>query len=143
MKTSGANPLLCLLRGLCACGLLAAAGCGGLKCVPVAGKATVDGQPLTRGVVTFNPDPAKGNNARVACTGPVKGDGQYELYTDDGSHVQKGAPVGWYKVTIATTPGDDSPLPVHNKYTDFTKTDLAVEVTSSAGPGAYDLKFSK
>ena len=143
MKTSGADALPCLVRCLCACGLLAAVGCGGLKCVPVAGQATVDGRPLTRGVVTFNPDPAKGNNARVACTGRVQGDGRYELYTDDGSHVQMGAPPGWYKVTIATTPGDDDPLPVHNKYTDFTKTDLVIEVTTSPAPGAYDLKFTR
>jgi hypothetical protein len=128
---------------LIACGLFAIAGCGGLRVVPVAGKATADGQPLTRGVVSFNPDPAKGNTARVACRGRVQGDGRYELYTDDGSRVTKGAPVGWYKVTFASTPGDDRPLPVSSKYTDFDKTDVAIEVSADPRPGAYDLVFSK
>jgi hypothetical protein len=132
-----------VLGVLGACGLVTTVGCGGLSVVPVAGKVTADGRPLARGVVSFNPDPAKGNHARVACTGRIQGGGQYELYTDDGSRVKKGAPVGWYKVTIATTPGDDAPLPVHNKYLDFDQTDLAIEVTANAGPGAYDLKFTK
>jgi hypothetical protein len=118
-------------------------GCGGLRVVPVSGKATVDDKPLTRGVVSFNPDPAKGNNARVACRGRIQGDGQYELFTDDGSKVTKGAVVGWYKVTIATTPGDDTPLPVNNKYTEFTETDLVIEVVADPRPGSYDLKFTK
>ena len=144
MAISESKAHLGLLRGFCACGLITLVGCGGgLKMVPVTGKALIDGQPLTRGVVTFNPDPAKGNSARVACTSRIKGDGQYELYTDDGSHVQKGAPVGWYKVTIATTPGDEAPLPVNDKYTDFTRTDLVVEVVPNAAPGAYDLKFTR
>lgn len=143
MKTSKAERSQRLLRGLFVCGLLAVAGCGGLRVVPVAGKATADGKPLTRGVVSFNPDPAKGNKARVACRGRVQGDGQYELFTDDGSHVMKGAPAGWYKVTVATTPGDEKPLPVNNKYTDFDTTDLAVEVVANAAPGAYDLNFGK
>ena len=143
MKISTSVMSLRLLRGLCACGLMAVVGCGGFKVVPVAGKATAGGKPLTRGVVSFNPDPAKGNKARVACSGRVQGDGQYELFTDDGSHVMKGAPVGWYKVTVAATPGDEKPLPVNNKYTDCDTTDLAVEVVANAAPGAYDLNFGK
>ena len=143
MTISTSAMSLRLVWGLVACGLMAVAGCGGLKVVPVAGTATADGKPLTRGVVSFNPDPAKGNKARVACRGRVQGDGQYELFTDDGSRVMKGAPVGWYKVTVATTPGDDKPLPVNNKYTDFDTTDLAVEVVGNAAPGAYDLTFGK
>ena len=143
MKVSKAGMILRLLRVLFACGLMAVAGCGGPRVVAVAGTATADGQPLTRGVVSFNPDPARGNTARVACRGRIQGDGRYELYTDDGSRVLKGAPVGWYKVTVAATPGDEKPLPVNNKYTDFDKTDLAVEVVAKAAPGAYDLKFSK
>jgi hypothetical protein len=131
-----------LVVPLCACELLSLVGCGGLKVVPVSGTTMVEGKPLTRGVVSFNPDPSTGNNARVGCRGRVQGDGQYELYTDSGSDVKKGAPVGWYKVTVATTPGDESPLPVHNKYTDFDTTDLNVEVVASPGPGAYDLKFA-
>jgi hypothetical protein len=131
------------LKGFIALGLLTLAGCGGPKLVPVSGMVTADGKPLTRGLLTFNPDPAKGNTARVSCTGRIRGDGQYELYTDDGSHVTKGALVGWYKVMIGTTPGDDKPLPVNNKYLDFAKTDLLIEVIPDAPPGHYDLKFTK
>jgi len=143
MKTSNTQAFRCLLRALCVVALMTAVSCGGLKVVPVGGKVTVDGQPLTRGFITFNPDPAKGNNARVACTSRIGGDGQYALYTDDGSHVKKGAPVGWYKVTISNTPGDEKPLPVNSKYADFAKTDLEVEVTPNAAEGDYDLKFTK
>jgi hypothetical protein len=137
------NRLPDVSRVFCAGALLGLAGCGGIKVVPVSGKALVDGTPLTRGVINFNPDPAKGNTARIACRGRIKGDGQYELFTDDGSDVTKGAPVGWYKVTIATTPGDDTPLPVHGRYSEFTQTDIEIEVGPNAGPGAYDLKFTK
>jgi hypothetical protein len=114
-----------------------------MKIVPVSGKVTVDGKPLKRGVLTFNPDPAKGNTARIACRGRIQGEGRYELFTDDGSHNTKGAPIGWYKVTIGTTQADDSPLPVNDKYTDFTQTDLEVEVVESPKADAYDLKFTK
>jgi hypothetical protein len=143
MRVSQSRTSLRLGGGLFASALLAVVGCGGLRVVPVAGRATADGQPLTRGVVSFSPDPAKGNTARVACRGRVQGDGRYELYTDDGSRVTKGAPIGWYRVTIASTPGDDRPLPVNSKYTDFDKTDLAIEVSADTAPGAYDLVFSK
>ena len=144
MKVPKSKPSSCLLRGFCACALMTVVGCGGVKVVPVSGKATLDGEPLRRGVVSFNPDPAKGNNLRVACTGRMNGDGQYEMYTDDGSSVKKGVPVGWYKVTILTlTPGNDKPIPVHNRYTDFNKTDLVIEVVADPPLGAYDLKFTK
>lgn len=132
-----------LLGVLCASGLMAVTGCGGRKVVPVAGTATVDGKTLTRGVVSFNPDPAKGNNVRISATGQVKGDGRYEIFTDDGRKVIKGAPLGWYKVTITAPGGDDRPLPVNAKYSDFNKTSLAIEVVANPAPGAYDLNFTK
>jgi hypothetical protein len=134
--------LLRVVGILGACGLMGVAGCGGLKIVPVSGKALVDGKALTRGVVWFNPDPAKGNTARVACRGRINGDGLFEMFTDDGTKLTKGVPVGSYKVTLATTPGDDAPLPVHNKFLDFEKTDLTVEVVPDPKPDAYELKFT-
>lgn len=132
-----------LIGLLCACCLLTLEGCGGMKLVSVSGKATIDGKPLGRGVVSFNPDPSKGNTVRIATTGLLKGDGQFEVYTDDGHQVKPGVPLGWYKVTITAPGGDDRPLPVNVKYTDFTKTDLTVEVVANPTPGAYDLKFTK
>ncbi len=129
-------------QGLCACALLGIVGCGGFKVVPVSGKATLEGAPLTHGAVSFNPDSSKGNTARASCTGRITGEGHYELYTDDGHRVVKGAPVGWYKVTILF-PGEDKPPPVNKKYLDFAKTDLAVEVVEKPEPGRYDLPFAR
>ena len=129
-----------LLGVLCAGGLLTVAGCGP-KHVPVSGKATVDGKPLAGLVISFNPDPTKGHDARVACMGRIGGDGQYGLISDDGFKVTKGARLGWYKITLSAP--DDQPILANKKYTDFRKTDMTVEVVAEPQPGAYDLKFSK
>jgi hypothetical protein len=130
-----------LLGALCAWGLMAAAGCGGPKVVPVSGTATLDGKPLAGFVVTFNSDPAKGHEARMDCSGRLGEEGRYSLRTDDGFKQYKGAPPGWYKVTIWSP--DDKPIPVNKKYTDIKTTDLTVEVVADPQPGAYDLKFTK
>ena len=131
-----------VLAVLCTCGALAAPGCGGPKHVPVAGTATmVDGKPLAGLVISFNADPAKGNDARVACMGRIDANGHYSLISDDGFKVTKGARLGWYKVTLSSP--DDYQIPANKKYTDFRKTDLLVEVVAEPMPGAYDLKFAK
>jgi hypothetical protein len=124
---------------------MAIAGCGGgPKTVPVSGVATLDGKPLDRGILFFHPDASKGNNLRLGCRATIGGGGQYELYTEDLSTVYKGAPVGWYKVTIVPlVPGNDTPVPVNRKYTDSDKTPLEIEVVPNPQPGAYDLKFTK
>jgi len=121
---------------------MAASGCGGPNHVPVAGKATmIDGKPLAGLVISFNPDPAKGNDARVACMGRIGANGDYALISDDGFKVTKGVRLGWYKVTLSSP--DDNFIPANKKYTDFRKTDLAVEFVAEPQPGAYDLKFAK
>jgi hypothetical protein len=120
---------------------LSAAGCGGPRHVPVSGKATVDGKPLAGLVISFNADPAKGNDARVSCVGRIGADGKYTLLSDDGFKVTKGARLGWYKVTLSSP--DDDALPVHRKYTDFRQTDLSIEVVADPQPGAYDLQFTR
>jgi hypothetical protein len=132
---------LCTSAFLCACVVMTTVGCGGPKHVPVVGKATVDGKPLAGLVISFNPDPEKGNDARVSCMGRIGADGQYSLISDDGFKVTKGARLGWYKVTLSSP--DDAVMPVNKKYTDFRKTNLTVEVIADAKPGAYDLEFSK
>jgi hypothetical protein len=116
------------------------AGCGP-KVVPVSGKATLDGKPLSGFVVTFNPDTSKGPEARMDCSGRLGADGQYSLRMDDGFKTYKGAPPGWYKVTIWSP--DDKPLLVNKKYTNIKQTDLTIEVVADPPPGAYDLKFTK
>jgi hypothetical protein len=134
-----------LLTGLCACGwMIAVAGCGGPRTVPVSGVATLNGKPLDRGIVFYHPDASKGNNLRLGCRGTIAGDGHYELFTEDLSKVYKGAPVGWYKVTIvALVPGNDTPIPVNQKYTQIDNTPLVIEVVDKPEPGRYDLKFTK
>jgi hypothetical protein len=122
--------------------LLAATGCGGLKVVPVSGTATLDSKPGLGGfVVTFNPDTEKGHSGRMDCSGRIDATGHYALRTDDGFKVYKGAPPGWYKVTIWSP--DDKPMPANKKYTNIKTTELSIEVVENPSPGAYDLKFTK
>jgi hypothetical protein len=130
---------------LCACGLLTLAGCGGLKLVPVSGRVTLNDKPLNGGGVSFIPDASRGNNARVSCVGRINPQGRYELITTGvkGSDSGKGAPVGWYKVTLITTLPGAPEVTVPGQYTDPDKTPLAVEVVADAPPGAYDLKLTR
>jgi hypothetical protein len=144
MATAKAQQARPVLLGFCALGLLSLPGCGGLKLVSVSGKVMLGDKPLTHGAVSFNPDASKGNTARVMCVGRINAQGHYELTTSGmrGADTGKGAPRGWYKVTLITFPGDQ-PLPVHSKYTDPDTTPLSVEVVANPAPGAYDFKVSK
>jgi hypothetical protein len=130
---------------LCAWWLLAGAGCGGLKLVPVSGKVTRDGQSLSGAAVSFVPDASKGNNVRVSCMGRIGADGRYEL-TSNGitrSETGKGAPPGWYKVTLVTTLPGAPEITVNPKYLDADKTPLSIEVVENPEPGRYDIKLEK
>jgi hypothetical protein len=75
------------------------------KTVPVSGKVTLGGEPLTAGVVVFTPDAGKGNTSKWTASGVIGKDGTYTLQTD----TKDGAPPGWYKVSINTNvpPGGD------------------------------------
>jgi hypothetical protein len=129
------------------CGLLLAAGCSGsVKKVPVAGKLMLGNQPLTTGRVAFMPDFSKGNDAHVACVGRVNAQGEYELYTTaaKASENGKGAPPGWYKVTVMNLPGkNDLDGKVNPIFFDENKTPLSVEVVPDASAGRYDFDLSK
>jgi len=133
-----------VLTILCACGLLPLAGCGGLKLVPVSGKMTMNGKPLTGGGVSFVPDASKGNEARVACLGRIGPQGQYEAKTAgvQGSQQGKGVPLGWYKVIIVTSVMGSPPIKVDPIYTDPEKTPFSIEVIANPAPDRYhfDLK---
>ena len=127
----------------CVVMLAATAGCGNeLKRVPANGTATLDGKPFTGGVIHFYPDPAKGNNHRVDCLGPVR-DGKFNLLTtavrdtDSGT----GVPVGWYKVYLYTdVPGVK--LDIHPRFTDPNKTTVSVEVLENPPPDGYQVAFT-
>src|SRR5439155_14704181 len=101
------------------------AGCGGPKVVPVIGTATLDGKPLAGFVVTFNPDADKGHEGRMDCSARLGGEGQYSITMDDGFKQYKGAPPGWYKVTLWSP--DDKPITVNKRYTNIKTTDLNIE----------------
>ena len=124
-------------------------GCGSgkdEKLTSVAGKVTVNGAPLTSGAVTFQPDTAKGNLTQHIPVGMLNADGRYELM----SATKKGAPPGWYKVTVSAQapidPKDPYAPPKHlvnPKYSDAGTSGLAVEVVANAAPGAYDFDVMK
>jgi hypothetical protein len=134
-----------------ALGMLLQAGCGtGPRRVPASGTVTIDGKPLEGGILYFNPDTSKGNNARVSCTSAVR-DGRFELRTDgiERSDSGTGAPLGWYKVSLRVNmPGEKPVLPgpaidVNPLYLDPKTTPLEIEVVENPEPGAYDLKLTK
>lgn len=110
--------------------------------VPVSGTVTLDGKPLTGGVLHFYPDTDKGNVHRVDCLCPVRG-GKFNLLTtavrdtDSGT----GAPTGWYKVYLYTdVPGAN--IDIHPRFTDPMKTTVSVEVVEAPAEGAYDIAFT-
>jgi hypothetical protein len=123
-------------------------GCG-VKRVPVAGTATLDGQPINGGSLQFTPDAAKGNMARIVCTSPIR-DGRYNLETSGVTRAESGAgvPPGWYKVTFfqqeeSTKKHKVVPVDVHPKFRNVETTPLSVEVKDNPDPGAYDFKLTK
>lgn len=141
-----------LLAALAASGCSDASGVG--QTFPVAGKATIDNQPLTARttIVLFKPDAAKGNTSPFEPSGTVDGDGNYTLTTKG----KKGAPPGWYKVVVTAR---EEEAPVHPKapkqhrpvarsllpakYGQAETSGLSIEVVENPAPGAYDLKLSK
>jgi hypothetical protein len=128
-----------------ACASLPTSGCDrGVKRVPVSGAVTLDGQPMTHGVLLFHPDESRGNTARVGCTGPISG-GRYKLVTSGvtKSDTGEGAPLGWYKVTLLADLPGMAEIKVHNKYLNVDTTPLQMEIVENPGPNAYDLQFFK
>jgi hypothetical protein len=132
-----------------------APGCGDTsgvgRTLPVAGRITVDGTPLTAStrVILFKPDAARGNASPWEPTGTVDNQGNYTLNTKG----RRGAPPGWYKVSVTAVEaasnavkGKRTQLPtpkslVPARYGQATTTPLAIEVVESPGPDAYDLKL--
>jgi hypothetical protein len=127
------------------CGAVVLAGCeASVKRVPVTGTVTLDGQPLSGGVLLFHPNEAKGNTSRVSCTGPVN-NGKFNLVTSGvtKNETGSGAPLGWYKVTLLTDLPGTKPIAVHPKYLKAESTPLEVEITDNPPAGAYDFKMTK
>jgi hypothetical protein len=121
-------------------------GCGGssIAVVPVQGKVTVDGQPVTSGQVSYVPTGQETPTGDISA-GQIGSDGSYTIYTAG----KAGAPPAKYKVTVTPSmvPVQGATkmpsTPFNEKYTQAQKTPLAVEVTANPAPGAYDLKLTK
>jgi hypothetical protein len=140
MRSSSSQRILLLSLGC----LIALPGCSsGPRQVPVSGKITVNGRPLTEGRITFLP--ANDNRNELVPYGSVNKDGEYVLHTNG----KLGAPLGQYKVIIQipsefeSAPGKkrQGPLPkrlIHPKFSNAALTPLQVTVEESAQPGAYD-----
>jgi hypothetical protein len=123
--------------------LLALVGCGGPKRYPVSGQVTLSGSPITTGRVFFSPDVDKGNTARVACVGRIDDKGRYELHTTGITNTEsgKGAPPGWYKVTIRPQGSKELDPRIKGVYLNEGNTPLSIEVVAKPADGAYDLKL--
>jgi hypothetical protein len=128
---------------------LALVGCdsSGLgRVVPVQGKVTLNGAPLSAGSLVFKPDAAKGNNSTLQPASDIAADGTYNLFTKE----KPGAPLGWYKVGVvaegpasATDPYAPRKSLLAQKYNDPETSGLAVEVVTTPRAGDYDLKLTK
>jgi hypothetical protein len=128
-----------------------AVGCGdssGKNLLPVVGKVTVNGQPLTTGTGSVSFRPEKGSANAQEPAGTINQDGMYHLITNG----KEGAPTGRYHVLVTDMepidPKNSFPYGkrkshVNPKYSDTKTSDLFIEVVQSPTPGAYDLKLSK
>jgi hypothetical protein len=83
--------------------LVALQGCsGGVRFAPVTGKVTLDGKPVAKAVVTFNPLPQPGSDiAGDSASGTTDENGQYTLKSYVQGDWKDGAQVGKHKVTIS------------------------------------------
>jgi hypothetical protein len=125
--------------------LLSGCGDGSSKLVPVSGKVTINGKPLTSGWVSLRPDKSKGNTFGGEPMGEVNAQGEYTIQTNG----QPGAPLGAYKVVVSSTGAtteDNTKVKaqslVNPTYLHPDITPLKIEVVETATAGAYDLKLS-
>jgi len=113
----------------------------------VRGTLFIGDQPSQKGMgyVTFHPDASKGNTWQEEAVGTVQPDGTYELE----ARGKKGAAKGWYKVgvTVAEVIDPNNPyvtkwlIPTPEKYQNWGKSGLSIEVVAKPQPGQYDIKL--
>lgn len=126
------------------------------KVVPVTGKVTLNGEPARLGSVMFSPDKEKGCETTTDTYGTIDAEGNYEIASGLGETLQKGSPLGWFRVVVEvykapatqTKPAtgkafyysDAPPTRISpDKYGTPKRTPLAVEVVENPEAGAYDL----
>lgn len=118
---------------------LVTTGCGEAHDASVTGTVSLDGQPLTKGAVTFTPV-----QAGAMAVANIQPDGSYSVYTGD----QAGLEAGEYRVTVAATempaatPEDPEPLPkllTPARYSDPSTSGLTLKVTP--GSNRFDISL--
>lgn len=131
--------------------VIAVAGCSGSDrptTVPVRGKVTYKGQPVTQGTVTFQPVKAAEGYPQRPATGTINSDGTYELATFENGD---GAIPGEYQVAVISKTGEatvEEPNAlekwlVPQKYGDAGQSGLTASVSSDAsGPLAIDFDLT-
>jgi hypothetical protein len=97
------------------------------KTVPVKGKVTYKGKPLTRGEILFEPDSGREAN------GNIQPDGTFELSTFKAGD---GAIPGKHRVAVSGTSKKDA-VPVKYKNTSSSKTEVEV----AEGKSEYIVDF--
>jgi len=103
--------------------------------IPVKGKVTYKGQPLTKGTIRFEPD----GYGRMA-TGTLQSDGTFVLSTlkkDDG------VVAGSHKVSVSDTGPSLKKELIPRKYTDPGTSKLTAEVDSEHTEFTFDLLDGK
>jgi len=126
---------MCLLASL-------ASGCGGIYDASVTGKVTLEGSPVPRGTVSYNP----------VQQGPTA----YGLIKEDGSYLvrvgrEEGLPAGEYRVSVVaneeSTPNKNPSLPptpgkpITPRWYRSSKTS-GLNATVSAGANKIDLELT-
>lgn len=128
---------------LVACCLAIGCGAGGkVANVPVSGKVSVNGTPVTSGQVSFIP--AAGTEGGGLSAGPIDNAGTYTISTGGSA----GAPLGKYKVTVTPSMvpsgGKGMPAVAFNKrYLDSKSSPITIDVVANPAAGHYDLKLTK
>jgi hypothetical protein len=134
--------LLAVVAGLCSVGCTS-----GERLTEVRGKVFIGDQPATKGAgyVTFHPDDKKGNSSLEEAVGAIQPDGTYVLDTRG----KPGAAEGWYKVgvSVAEVMDPNNPyvtkwlMPDPDKYQDWNRSGISIEVVSKPAAGQYDIKL--
>src|SRR5206468_2986455 len=125
--------------------LVGVAGCG-IKRIPTSGTVTLDGQPMSEGVLKFIPDASKGTKYRVSCSGPIS-NGRWNLVTSgmERADTGTGAPVGWFKVIYfhpnegSKAPGATAAPKVAVKFYREDTSPLAIELTDPPPAEGYKI----
>ena len=122
----------------------ALAGCSGSERLPVAGRVTLDGEPLPSGSITFASE-----SGDVTVRVNLEADGSYTA----GTHEGRGLPPGRYLVSISPTMvgSGETPLvgdaventqapPIPVRYHRAETSGLTADVSGEGGPFDYDLQ---